>query len=185
MIRTPDKQNAQMTVRQALPLTDNDADYAAFTLANRILGQDGNSRLWVRVREKEGLSYSVGSGVAWSSHEPNSIWEAEASFAPQNQARVEAAFREEVARALKDGFTQRELDEARKGLLSARQHARAQDTVLASALGNNLYLDRTFAVSQKVDDAVRAATLADVNAALRKYLKPELFVYGFGGDFKP
>ncbi len=52
-------------------------------------------------------------------------------------------------------------------------------------LANNLYLGRTFAVSQKVDDAIAAATLADVNAALRKYLKPEQFVIGFGGDFKP
>jgi len=185
MIRTPDKQNATMAVRLALPLTDNDADYAAFMLANRMLGQDGSSRLWKRVREAEGLSYDVGSGVAWSSHEPNSMWQAWAIFAPQNQVRVEAAFREEVARALKDGFTQRELDAARKGLLSARQLARAQDTVLASALNNNLYLDRTFAVSQKVDDAIAAATLASVNAALRKYLKPDQFVFAFGGDFKP
>ena len=44
---------------------------------------------------------------------------------------------------------------------------------------------RTFAVSQKVDDAIAAATLADVNAALRKYLKPDQLVIGFGGDFKP
>jgi zinc protease len=113
------------------------------------------------------------------------MWEASAIFAPQNQPRVEAAFREEVARVLKDGFTQRELDEARKGLLAARQLARAQDGVLASALNNNLYLDRTFLVSQKVDDAIAAATLASVNAALRRYLKPDQFVFAFGGDFKP
>jgi zinc protease len=184
-IRTPDKQNATMAVRLALPLSDNDADYAAFTLANRMLGQGGNSRLWQRVREAEGLSYDVGSGVAWSSHEANSTWQAWAIFAPQNLPRVEAAFREEVARALKSGFTQRELDEARKGLLSERRHARAQDSVLARALNNNLYLDRTFAISQKVDDAIAAATLANVNAALRKYLKPEQFVFAFGGDFNP
>jgi len=185
VLHTPDKQNATMAVRLALPLTDNDADYATFTLANRILGQGGGSRLWKRVREKEGLSYDVGTGVAWSSHEPNSMWQAWAIFAPQNQPRVEAAFREEVARAMKDGFTQRELDEARKGLLNERQHARAQDSVLANALNRNLYLGRTFAVSQKVDDAIAAATLASVNAALRKYLTPERFVFAFGGDFKP
>ena len=69
MLRTPDKQNATMAVRLALPLTDNDADYPALTLANHLLGQGGNSRLWKRMREKEGLSYDVGSGVAWSSHE--------------------------------------------------------------------------------------------------------------------
>ncbi len=184
-IRTPDKQNATMQVRLALPLADTDADYATFTLANRMLGQGGSSRLWKRVREKEGLSYDVHSSVAWSSHEPNSMWQASAIFAPQNQPRVEAAFREEVARALKDGVTAQELDEARKGLLSARQLARAQDANLAGALNHNLYLDRTFAISQKVDDAIAAATLQSVNAALRKYLKPDQFVFAFGGDFKP
>ena len=185
MIRTPDKQNATMLAKLAIPLTDNDADYATFTLANRILGQGGNSRLWKRIRETEGLSYDVGSGVAWNFHERNSTWQAWAIFAPQNQARVEKAFREEIARALKDGFTQQELDEARKGLLSARTLARAQDNVLANTLANNLYLGRTFAISQKVDDQLAAATLDGVNAALRKYLKPDGFVIGFGGDFKP
>ncbi|HRI18185.1 MAG TPA: pitrilysin family protein, partial [Burkholderiaceae bacterium] len=181
---TPDKQNAAMAARLALPLSETDADYATFTLANRILGQGGNSRLWKRIRESEGLSYDVGTGVAWNFHERNSIWQAWAIFAPQNQAKVEKGFREEIARALKDGFTQQELDEARKGLLAARTHARAQDNVLANSLANNLYLGRTFAVSQKVDDQIAAATLAEVNAALRKYLKPEQLVIGFGGDFK-
>ena len=184
VILTPDKQNAAMASRLPLPLSDNDPDYAEFTLANRILGQGGNSRLWKRIRETEGLSYDVGTGVAWSSHEPNSIWHAWAIFAPQNQARVEQGFREEIARALKDGFTVQELDEAKKGLLSARSHARAQDGVLASALANNLYLGRTFAVSQKVDEAIAAATLDAVNAALRKYLKPEQIDAVFAGDFK-
>jgi zinc protease len=184
MLVTPDKQNAAMAARLALPLSEADADYATFTLANRILGQGGNSRLWKRIRESEGLSYDVGSGVAWNFHERNSIWQAWAIFAPQNQARVEKAFREEIARALKDGFTQQELDEARKGLLAARTLARAQDSVLANTLANNLYLGRSFAASQKVDDALAAATLADVNAVLRKYLKPDQLVIGFGGDFK-
>ncbi len=85
---------------------------------------------------------------------------------------------------MKDGFTAQELEEAKKGLLSARSHARAQDGVLAAALANNLYLGRTFAVSQKVDDAIAAATLPGVNAALRKYLTPDRLVIGFGGDFE-
>ena len=185
MIRTPDKQNATMLAKLAIPLTDNDADYATFTLANAILGRGGSSRLWNRIREKDGLSYDVGSGVAWSSHEPNSMWQAWAIFAPQNQPKVEADFREEIARALKDGFTQAELDEAKKGLLSSRRLARAQDAVLAGALNNNLYLGRTFAISQKVDDQIAAATLDSVNAALRRYLTPDALVIGFGGDFKP
>ena len=181
---TPDKQNATMLARVPLALRDGDPDYASFTLANRMLGQGGSSRLWKRIREGEGLSYNVISYVDWSPHEANSMWSTEAIFAPQNRARVEAGFREELARALDRGFTAQELDEAKKGLLSSRRLARSQDGNLASALLNNLYLGRTFAVSQQVDQQIEAATLDQVNAALRRYLRPDRFVIGFGGDFR-
>ena len=134
--------------------------------------------------EGEGLSYSVGSHIAWNNFEPNSTWLASAIFAPQNRAKVEAALREEVARALKDGFEAKELDEGRGGLLNFRRLSRAQDDVLASALASNLYLERTFEVSARVDAALAALTLEQVNAALRKYLKPEAIDLVFAGDFK-
>ena len=185
MLVTPDKQNAVMAVKQGVALTDNDADYAALMMANHLLGGGGNSRLWKRIREKEGLSYDVRSSVAWGSVEPNSEWEASAIFAPQNQAKVEAAFREEVARALQDGFTAQELTEGQRGLLSFRRLSRAQDGALAGALASNLYLGRTFARSAEVDAALAKLTLAEVNAALRKYVRPDTFAAAFAGDFKP
>jgi zinc protease len=154
-------------------------------MANHLLGGGGNSRLWKRIREKEGLSYSVYSGVGWNPWEPNSAWNAGAIFAPQNRAKVEAAFREELDRALKEGFTAAELAEGQRGLLSYRRLGRAQDASLASALLSNLSLGRTFAKSAEVDAALGALTLDQVNAALRKYLLPERFVSGYAGDFAP
>ena len=56
---------------------------------------------------------------------------------------------------------------------------------MVQALANNLYLDRTFAVSARVDAALAALTLDAVNAALRKYLQPANFVAAYAGDFKP
>ncbi|MDB5817714.1 MAG: zinc protease, partial [Rhizobacter sp.] len=184
ILKTPDKQNAMMLVRLPVALTDNDADYPALMMANYLLGSGGNSRFWKRIRENEGLSYDVRSNVSWNSHEPNSSWQASAIFAPQNRPKVEAAFKEEIARAQKDGFTQQELDEGRRGLLSFRGLSRAQDATVAAALANNLYLGRTFMVSAKVDEALAGLTLDQVNDALRKYLNVDRFVMGFGGDFK-
>jgi zinc protease len=185
-LAAPDKQNAVLFLQQAaLPIRDADADYPALMVANQVLGADGSSRLWKRIREKEGLSYGVGSGVQWSQFEPNSAFYGYAIFAPAVRARVEAGFREEVARALKDGFTAAEVDEAKRGLLNQRRLGRAQDGGLAGALVNNLYLERNFAVSQRVDAALTALTVEQVNAALRKYIDPKAFVWGFGGDFKP
>jgi zinc protease len=185
LIATPDRPNANMLVRLAVPLNDLDPDYPALSMANYLLGSGGSARLWQRIRETEGLSYDVRSQVDWNNIDRNSGWQASAIFAPQNRAKVEAAFREEVARALKDGFTAKELAEGQTSLLNFRKLSRAQDASVAFALANNLYLDRTFAIAAKVDVAIGALTLEQVNAALRKYLTPDKFVSAFAGDFKP
>ena len=185
LIATPDRPNANLLVRLPVPMNDTDADYPALTIANYLLGGGGTSRLWRRIREGDGLSYGVGSQVEWNNIDRNSVWQASAIFAPQNRAKVETAFREELARALKDGFTAQELAEGKASVLNYRQLGRAQDAGVASTLANNLYLGRTFAVQARVDAAIGALTLEQVNAALRTYVKPENFVAAYAGDFKP
>jgi zinc protease len=182
---TPDKPNANLLGGMALPLNDLHADFPALMLADHVFGAGGSSRLWKRIRETEGLSYDVRSGMAWSSFDANSGWRVSAIFAPQNQPRVEAAFNEELARSLKDGFTQQEVDQARTSLLKSRQLNRAQDGILSSVLASNLERQRTFALSQQVDDALVALTLEQVNAAWRRYIDPTRLVMVWGGDFKP
>jgi zinc protease len=184
VLRVPDNQNATMVVRQGVPLSDNDADYPALYMANYLLGSGGNSRLWKRIREGEGLSYDVRSQVDWSGVEPHSEWVASAIFAPQNQPKVEKAFKEELARALKDGFTAQELAEGQRGLLNFRRLSRAQDAGIAAGWTRNLFLGRTFKRSAEVDAELARLTVADVNAALRKYVKPDDLVSAFAGDFK-
>jgi zinc protease len=184
LLQTPDKQNAAMTATMALPLNDRDPDYAALMLANHLFGSGGDSRLWNRIREKEGLSYNVYSSVQWNPIEANSQWSASAIFAPQNRDKVEKAFKEELQRSLAEGFSQTELDAGRKGLLNFRQLSRAQDERVAAGWVNNLYLKRTFADSAKVDAALQALTLEQVNRAWRKFIKPEQVLLGLAGDFK-
>ena len=184
LLSTPDKQNANLEMLLPLAVNDNHPDFAALLMANEIFGASSSSRLWMRIREKEGLSYDVRSSVDWNPFEANSPWVASAIFAPQNQPRVEAAFREETLRALKDGFTQAELDTQRAGLLSARRLGRAQDAAVASRLVQNVHLGRRFERAQQLDDALAKLTLAQVNAAFRKYIDPARWAAAWGGDFK-
>ena len=65
VVRTPDKQNATLGVELHLPLSDSDAVYPALMLANFIFGGGGDSRLFKRIREREGLSYDVYSAMDW------------------------------------------------------------------------------------------------------------------------
>jgi zinc protease len=185
LLPVPDNQNATMLTKLDVPLSDNDADYPALMMANYLLGSGGNSRLWKRIREGEGLSYDVRTQVEWSGVEPHSEWMGSAIFAPQNQTKVEKAYKEELARALKDGFTAQELAEGQRGLLNFRRLSRAQDGSIAASWARNLYLGRTFKRSAEVDEELAKLTVADVNAALRKYMKPDQLVSVFAGDFKP
>jgi zinc protease len=184
IFNTPDKQNANLLVVLPLALQESDTDYVPLMMANYLLGQGGNSRLWRRVREKDGLSYDVRSTIGWNLYEPSSWWIGSAIFAPGNRDKVEAAYKEEVNRALKDGFTAQELAEGKSGLLSFRSLSRAQDGNLAAGWARNLDLNRSFARAAQVDAQIQALTLEQVNAALRKHIDPAKWVWGMAGDFK-
>jgi zinc protease len=183
-LETPDKQNATLLVRENLAISDREADFPALMMANYLLGGSNTSRLWKRVRETEGLSYDVRTGIMWNNFEANSALHGSAIYAPQVRAKVETAFREEIARALKDGFTGQELAEGQRGLLNFRRLSRAQDATLASQLATNTYLGRTFEFAARIDAGLQALTVAQVNAALRRYVKPDDFVFAFAGDFQ-
>jgi zinc protease len=184
VVRTPDKQNATLGVQLHMPLSDNDAVHPALMLANFMLGGGGDSRLFKRIREREGLSYDVYSAMDWGDVENHTLWFGGAIFAPANGGKVEQAYRDEVARALKDGFSEQEVASARVALLNFRRLARAQDERLALALQRNLDLDRNFAFAQRVDTALGALAAGPVSQALRAHLKPELMAFQLAGDFK-
>ena len=182
-LQTPDKQNATMVVRLGMPVNDSHPDYPALMMANHLMGGGGDARLWRRIREQEGLSYSVHSAIEWGQRDLNSQWVVSAIFAPQNRLKVERAFQEELERSLANGFTQAELSAAQGSLLSFRQLGRANDGRLASAWANNLELGRDFSLSDRVDAALRSLTLDQVNDVWRRHIRREAFVRGVAGDF--
>jgi zinc protease len=184
-VNTPDKENAVFLARQNIALRDDDADYPALYAANYILGGGAgfDSRLTNRIRQKDGLSYGVGSDLSVGSLDRAGSWSAYAIAAPANIAKVEGAFREEVARALKDGFTEAELASAKSGTLQMRVQTRAQDGALAGGWASFMFLGRTFAYSKDFEDKVMALKVADVNAALRKYIDPAKITVIKAGDF--
>ncbi|NJD89219.1 MAG: insulinase family protein [Betaproteobacteria bacterium] len=186
VVPTPDKENAVFLARQNLDLRDDDADFPALYVANYILGGGAglDSRLGNRLRQKEGLSYGAGSGVSAPSVDRTGTWSVYAIAAPQNMAKVEAGFKEEVARALKDGFTAEELANAKSGIMQQRLQNRAQDGTLAGAWTALLHLGRTFAFSKAFEDKLATLTVDDVNAALRKHIDLSKVTIVKAGAFK-
>ena len=187
-LETPDKTSAVFVARQNLPLNDDDADYAALLVANNIFGSGGlKSRLGDRVRQKDGLSYGIGSGIAADSSRDGKddagSFSIQAIAAPQNTAKLEVAVREELARFVRDGITEAELKDAVAGMLTQREQSRASDGAVAGMLNSDSFLGRPMLRRAEFDAKLKSLTVAQVNAAIRKFLKPaELSVF-VAGDF--
>ncbi|MBF23503.1 MAG: peptidase M16 [Pusillimonas sp.] len=182
-LHTPDKANAVFMAFQPLKVQDDAPDYTALYVANYILGGSSSSRLWSRIRVEEGISYDVGSSIDASAFEPSGEWSLSAILAPENAQRFKQAMNEELERAIQDGFTQEELNEAVRALMNLRRLNRSNDGVLASVWLDYMQEGRSFAWSAKIDKELEALTLEQVNAAARKYFQPQALSSALAGDF--
>lgn len=184
MLETPDKANAVILQAGQFPVSDSHPDYAALLVANNIFGGGGmKSRLGDRVRQTDGLSYSVGSGFNAGILDESASHQLFAIAAPENIAKVRQAFEEEMARLVKDGVTEAELKDAVDGILKSRVLGRAEDGNLAGQLRSNLYYDRTLAWSAELEAKMAALTKADVDAAIRKHFGTAAYSTFAAGDF--
>jgi len=183
-IETPDKQNALFTGGMRFRMSDNDQDYPAMVLANYIFGSSTASRLWRRIRDKEGYSYSVGSSFSAPEVYDGGTFTVTAICAPQNAPKVEATFKEELARSLKEGFTTEEVADGKKAWQDERMVARSDDDNLASMLLQRERFDRTLRWDEALEAKIAALTPADVSAAFRRHVDPAAFIYVKGGDFQ-
>ena len=83
---------------------------------------------------------------------------------------------------IESGFTQQELDDAKKGMLQNTRIDRAKDGRLVRTLAGNLDLGRNMQWDKKFEKAIEDLTLLQVNMAVKKYFKPENISIMKAGD---
>ncbi|HBN74101.1 MAG TPA: hypothetical protein DD376_05255 [Sutterella sp.] len=183
---TPQKENAAVLARMDFSGNFRDEDAPAMEVANWILGGGTSlsSRLMERLRQKEGLSYSVYSQILFPGFGNRAAWIAYAIVAPQNLAKAEKSLRDEIAKALDKGFTKEEVEQAVQGLLQHRAVNRAQDAHLARSWITFLETDTDFTESQRYEERLRALDVKAVNAALHKMLKADGITFALAGDLQ-
>lgn len=183
-IETPDKANAIFLAIVTMPVDDDDPDYPALFAANTMLGSGPESRLFGRIRVKDGLSYQVVSQLAAPPQEKFTQFLALAQCNPKNILKVEADFKDEIAKMLNGGFTDAELATAKKTYFQDQQVMRSEDAHLAGQLAANAQYGRTMAREASIDQKIAALTPADISAALKRHVDPSAFSIFKAGDFK-
>ncbi|MCU1334657.1 MAG: peptidase domain protein [Bryobacterales bacterium] len=183
-LEAPDKANANFYAVTTVSMDQQDPDYPAMVLADRILGGDEKSRLWVRIRERDGLSYGVNSAFRAGPQEKYGSFAAGASAKPENVAKVENAYKEEIAKIISNGFTVDEVSSAKTAMLQERQLSRSQDGSLAGLFVTQAELGRTMQRELDLERKITLITPDQLAAAFKKWVDPASISYFKAGDFK-
>ena len=107
-----------------------------------------------------------------------------AIYNPENKEKLEKVWMEELNKMLTDGFTEKELKDAKGGYLQYRENGRAEDAQLVNTLNARLDMDRTMQWDKAMDAKLLALKVADINNAMKKYLAPNKITFVKAGDFK-
>jgi zinc protease len=182
-LETPDKANAYLVAGSLVEMSQEHPDWPAVTLGNYMLGGNPASRLFNRIRQKEGLSYGVGSSVIAHPIDERGTFRLSGISAPENVDRVETAIREEIEKVLADGFTAEEIERAKGGYLEQRQIIRAQDRSLAGQLSQGLFFDRTLEWNADFERKIQELTRHQILEAMRRHIDPAKLVVVRAGEF--
>ena len=183
-IATPDKANAFLFAGGVMPLRDDDPDYPALIIGNYVFGAGAlSSRLGDRIRQKEGLSYGVGSSLVASSLDSRATITMYAIYNPSNLGKLTTALNEELAKLLSEGVTQKELDDARQGYLQRQEVMRTEDGNLAQILEATLVTDRTMEFYAKQEKAISNLTPEQVKYAFQKHIDAKKILTVVAGDW--
>jgi zinc protease len=171
-IDTPDKEMAFLAVGEAVPVRDDDPAYPALYLFNYMLGGSPTSRLFLRLRQKDGISYGAFSQLMAHPIEQTSFLLAGAIAAPANMDKAMSALLSELGDMVNKGVTDKELVEAKQSYAKVWQGRVAEDDFVVTELGQGLFLGRTFAYWDDLNGKIEKLTVADVNAAAKRFIDP-------------
>ncbi len=180
-----DKANADVVIGQAGTLARHDPDYFAALVGNAALGQSTlSSRLGMRVRDREGLTYGISSRYYGASL-VDGLWMATVTVQASNIEQAIASTIDELARALRDGITDDEVDAYKSSFTGTFKVGLATNAGVAARLVEAELYGFGPAYLDDFPRLVDAVTPDDVNAALRRHLDLERLTIVIAGEVSP
>jgi zinc protease len=146
-------------------------DIPALDLLAGILGQGRSSRLYKRLREKEGLVHSIDAWT-YSPSEPG-LFGVDAVLDPERRHETQKAIEEELDAIRKDGVRPAELEKVRRLALSGQLGALVTARGRASDLGGNWLVARNPDLSRYYLELLQKVQVSDIQRVLEQYVSYE------------
>ncbi len=170
-----DKTSVSVLLGQSSGLRYSDPDYQALRLATAILGSGFTGRLMANVRDKEGLTYDVGARMG-NDTVNSGDWKINASFAPALLEKGLASIRRQLALWYEGGATPAEIAARKSSLIGAFKVDLATTDGMAAALLGAVTRGYDLGWLDEFPGRINGLTDDQVNAAIKKYIKPDTMV---------
>ncbi|MCX2698405.1 MULTISPECIES: M16 family metallopeptidase [Ochrobactrum] len=145
-------------------------DAPALDLLGEILGGSLRSRLYQELIVKQGIASNTGASYDGDALDDGTFSVYGSPQTGKTLAEVEKAVDAQVARIIKDGVTQEELDQARNRFLKAVIFARDSQSGMARIYGSALSVGQNIEDIQKWPDLIKSVTVEQIRDAASRYL---------------
>jgi zinc protease len=179
-----DKANVDVLLGSAAPLRRDAEDYYAALLANRALGESTlSSRLGLQVRDVEGLTYGIASRFRAPSLAAGP-WYIAVSVNPGNVERAIGSTLNVLREYVREGIRPDELEDEKTSAIGSFKVSLSTNAGLAAALWNAEFHRLGLDYVERYAEHIRSVTVEDVNAAIRKYFRPDHLTIVVAGDIE-
>jgi predicted Zn-dependent peptidase len=159
----------------------HDPDYAAFKLLSAYLSNGLSSRLFVELREKQGLAYEVSTLYPTRVH--TSAFIAYMGTAPANQEIALTGLGAEIDRLSEISLSSNELQTTKNKILGQYALGKQTNAQLAQSYGLYEVLGLGIEFDQQFTQVVDRVTIEEIQATAQKYLQnPYTVIVGFSNN---
>lgn len=163
------KTSANLIIGQPMGIDREHDDFIPLMIGQFILGGNFSARLMTKVRDEQGLTYGIGSGISGADNGNDGFWYITGTYAPELIKKGREATVKELKRWISAGVTIEELEAKKSTITGGYKVSLATTRGLAGQIlvtierGKNLdYLDQ-------YPHDIKRVSLAQVNRAIQKY----------------
>jgi zinc protease len=178
----PDKANADVVLALPAALRRPDPRYLAVSLANSALGQSSlTSRLGVRVRDTEGLTYGIHS--SFHATHLAGPFVVTVTVKPESRDAAVSSTLDEIRKFLREGLTEKEIADEKSSRVGKFKVDLASNAGIAQAVDTALYYGLGLEYLDDFGRRVAAVTKDEADEAFRNLVDPDAFTIVSAGTF--
>jgi zinc protease len=170
IITIAEKPSAELYIGQYTGLKREDADYIPFYIANYTLGAGFSGRLMQTVRDNDGLTYSISSGIG-GYITTGGYWMVNASFNPSLFQKGLDATMVQVNKWVNEGITTAELENKKTNLIGSFKVGLSTTNGMARTILSVVERGLEPSYIEQYPKDIEKATLKEVNDAIKKYIQ--------------